>query len=222
MTAQNALSQNYDQITCSDSAAAASAITSVVQSVAAPSVGLQQTAESAVAKTAITISFGIGQEAISASDYLSQKPLEIADWIDPSLRQSYEDATAQARENLRIQEKIALTGVDLNAAAKQAKDLIGKGKGPVYGTNVHSAFEDLVVSMGNPDLNAERSYLLGRDVGRGSLGSTRVDAVLYDNGNIVAVWDLKTGGAKLTSGRVAEIRMALQIGANVPVMEIHP
>lgn len=59
----------------------------------------------------------------------------------------------------------------------------------------------------------------GEEVARGTKGSARIDAGLYNSkGQLVAVFDLKTGGANLTAKQVAHIQK--QTGTNVDVIEI--
>ena len=55
----------------------------------------------------------------------------------------------------------------LLSAATRAADNVGPGSGPVYGTLVHSAFQDEVVALNNPSLFTEQSYLNGAPVGYG-------------------------------------------------------
>ena len=38
---------------------------------------------------------------------------------------------------------------------------------------------------------------------------------------ILAVWDIKTGNARLDAQRVAQLRENLGIGSDVPIIEIH-
>jgi hypothetical protein len=55
----------------------------------------------------------------------------------------------------------------------------------------------------------------------GAQNSVRTDVVMRDgSGNVIAVWDVKTGGARLDMARVLQIRLRLRIDDSVPVMEI--
>jgi hypothetical protein len=71
-------------------------------------------------------------------------------------------------------------------------------------------------------LFTEVSYLNGNIVRRGTLGSIRVDVVYGPSRETpMAIYDLKTGQAKLTSKRVAEIRRHLPPGyQDIPIIEI--
>lgn len=102
----------------------------------------------------------------------------------------------------------------------------------VAGTLKHSEFADLVRGLKNSSVKAEVRYFNGAPVQPGvatPTGSVRLDVVEYDgNGNVIAVYDLKTGSAGLTSGRIAEIRShlpnngLLPNGQLVPVIEVRP
>jgi len=112
---------------------------------------------------------------------------------------------------------------DLAAAASRAQGVVGPGKGPVYGTKVHSAFESEIAALGRSDVFTEVSYLNGQVVPRGTPGSVRLDAVVGSPGAPTAIYDLKTGSAVLTPARVAQIQSHLPSGfQNVPVLELRP
>ena len=85
--------------------------------------------------------------------------------------------------------------VDLGGGAPV---VVGPGKGPVYGTRVHSAFEGEVAALGRSDVFTEVSYLNGQVVPRGTPGSVWLDAVVGSPGAPTAIYDLKTGSAVLT------------------------
>ena len=109
----------------------------------------------------------------------------------------------------------------LTTLASQAIAKIGSGKGSVYGTKVHAAFSKLAAGLkiGGYEIRTEVSYLNGRIVKYGTKGSARIDAGLYNSkGELVQVFDLKTGGARLTSKQVQHIQA--QTRKNVPVTEI--
>ena len=66
----------------------------------------------------------------------------------------------------------------------------------------------------------EQSFSLGDAVRYGAAGSIRSDVVLRDRSGIpIAVYDLKTGNAKLTPSRVREIRDGLG-RQDIPVIEL--
>ena len=75
------------------------------------------------------------------------------------------------------------------------------------------------MKIGKYQIKTELSYLDGKIVKYGTKGSARIDAGLFDSkGRLVAVFDLKTGGAKLTAKQVAHIQK--QTRTNVQVIEI--
>lgn len=60
------------------------------------------------------------------------------------------------------------------------------------------------------------SYLNGEIVKHGTKGSARIDAGLYNSkGELIQVFDLKTGGAKLTSKQVQHIQTQTRIQVTV-------
>ena len=109
----------------------------------------------------------------------------------------------------------------LTKLASQAIAEVGPGRGPSYGTRVHATFSKLVAGLkvGGYEIRTEVSYLNGRIVPFGTKGSARIDAGLYNSkGELVQVFGLKTGGAKLTSKQVQHIQA--QVRKDVPVIEI--
>lgn len=65
------------------------------------------------------------------------------------------------------------------------------------------------------------NYLDGAEVPYGTPGSIRIDVGQYDaNGQIQAVFDLKTGSATLTPARIQQIQQA--VGGQAPVTIIRP
>jgi hypothetical protein len=112
---------------------------------------------------------------------------------------------------------------ELTAAAGRAVETVGPGNGAVYGTQVHGAFEAEVAALSRGDITTEVSYLAGRIVPRGTAGSVRLDVVEGAPTTPTAIYDLKTGSASLTPGRIAQIRSQLPPGyQNIPVQEIRP
>jgi hypothetical protein len=94
-------------------------------------------------------------------------------------------------------------------ALSDAKRVLGAGRGAIFGTKVHTVVERSLHAAGDKVVRAERSYLNGQVVPRGTKGSVRLDAVEGPLDNPVAVFDLKTGNAKLTADRITEIRRHL-------------
>jgi RHS repeat-associated protein len=107
--------------------------------------------------------------------------------------------------------------------ASKAQANVGPGRGPVYGTAVHTEFEDLVQALGDSNVDTEVSYLNGEVVKGGRPGSVRLDVVEGGKKTPTAVYDLKTGSAKLTKARITQIRKNLPaLYRNVPIKEVRP
>ncbi|WP_428264119.1 hypothetical protein [Haliangium sp.] len=109
----------------------------------------------------------------------------------------------------------------LTAAAARARKAVGPGRGHVHGTRVHTAFKAEADALGKSNLRTEVSYLYGIRVPYGRKGSVRLDVVEGSVEAPVAVFDLKTGGARLTSARIKQIRRHLPKGSqDIPIVEI--
>jgi hypothetical protein len=95
----------------------------------------------------------------------------------------------------------------------------------VYGTLVHTRFATEVRARRLPGIgyfDVETTFGLEDDAHYGSKLSIRTDVVLRnDVGDIVAIYDVKTGGAKLTPARIRKIRERAGAADNVPIIEMH-
>jgi hypothetical protein len=100
---------------------------------------------------------------------------------------------------------------------------LGPGAGPIFGIRAHVEFGRRVEELNIPgirDKGIEQSFSLGRAARYGLADSVRTDIVLRDREGIpIAVYDLKTGNARLTPSRVREIRDALG-RPDIPVIEL--
>ena len=103
--------------------------------------------------------------------------------------------------------------------------LLGAVGPALYGTLVHIAFASDVRWQDLPGIGkdgVEQSFSLGTVVRYGLDDSVRTDVVMRNgNGQIIAIWDVKTGNAKLTDARIGEIRDELNVSEDVPVIELH-
>jgi len=96
----------------------------------------------------------------------------------------------------------------LEELSRKAADIVGPGKGPVYGTHVHSALEELikqgVLDKVLPEgMRAEISYVPnGGEANYGTKGSIRVDIIYEVDPDTVYIYELKTGGAALKEPRI--------------------
>jgi hypothetical protein len=100
---------------------------------------------------------------------------------------------------------------------------LGAGSGPIFGIQAHLEFANRVKALNIPGIReegVEQSFSLGDAARYGAAGSIRTDIVLRDRSGIpIAVYDLKTGNAKLTPSRVREIRDGIG-RPNIPVIEL--
>ena len=91
------------------------------------------------------------------------------------------------------------------------------------GIQAHFEFAKRVRALSIPGIRTagvEQSFDLGAVVRYGLDGSVRTDIVLRDRSGIpIAVYDLKTGNAKLTPSRVQELRNAVG-RQDIPVIEL--
>jgi RHS repeat-associated protein len=122
-----------------------------------------------------------------------------------------------------LEETTVNEGQEIQEAADNAKSISGDGKGPQFGTKVHKAFENEINQLKEKGVNvsSEVSYLDGKVVPYGTKGSVRADAVVGDINAPTEVYDLKTGGAKLSKAEIAKYQ------ANLPasvknIIEVKP
>ena len=103
-------------------------------------------------------------------------------------------------------------------------DALPEGSGAVYGIVVHTAFAHAVrmqriLGIGFSDV--ETTFSLADSFRYGSKDSIRTDVILRnDVGDIVAIYDVKTGGATIRPSRADELRAKTRVGSEVPVMEL--
>jgi hypothetical protein len=94
-----------------------------------------------------------------------------------------------------------------------------------YGVAVHAAFATSVRAADYPGIGrdgVEQSFLLNEVVQYGFAGSIRTDVVLRDvTGDVIAIYDVKTGGAVLSSSRADQLRERTGALPNTPVIELH-
>ena len=100
---------------------------------------------------------------------------------------------------------------------------MGPGRGPVYGTKVHSEFANRLTALDRPDVHPEVSYLNGQIVPYSTRGSVRMDVVIGTPEQPTAVFDLKTGSSSLLPGRIEEFREHLPpSSSSIPITEVRP
>jgi len=133
---------------------------------------------------------------------------------------------AQTRINI---ETSALTGIQriddttmkLANTLARVKDVVdyAPNLGPaVYGTEVHTAFAAALRLQQLPGVDVEPTF--GGDY-YGATGSLRPDAVLRnDIGDVIAIYDVKTGEKGIDPIRAAKLRLSAGVGNEVPVIQL--
>jgi len=100
-------------------------------------------------------------------------------------------------------------------------DVVPEWAPPVYGTAVHVHFAAQVKLQGLRGVEVEQSFFDLKPGGYGQSGSIRTDVLLRnDVGDIIAIYDVKTGGAVLTPARVQELRAKTGVGIEIPIIEL--
>lgn len=94
----------------------------------------------------------------------------------------------------------------------------------VFGILVHSDFRRRIEQLDLPGIGqngVEQSWSLEELVRYGLAGSIRTDVYLKGpSGAVLAIYDVKTGNARLTPQRVQELRRAVGASDDVPVIEL--
>ncbi|MDL2218405.1 hypothetical protein LJC27_07065, partial [Christensenellaceae bacterium OttesenSCG-928-M15] len=152
----------------------------------------------------------------------------LKDHVDPAMDAlvigavGYATSTPRKNTPMNQGQGAETTKQKLEKIAKQADQNVA-GSGTVPGTLKHSDFAKQVNSLKDSNLKTEVSYLNGQVVKYGTKGSVRLDVVEYGSkGEIISVYDLKTGTAGLTQSRITEIQSHIPNGSQVPVVEIRP
>lgn len=88
----------------------------------------------------------------------------------------------------------------------------------VYGTTVHTAFAAALRLQGLPGVEVEPTF---SGTFYGAKDSIRPDAVLRnDVGDVVAIYDVKTGEKGIDPIRAARLRLSAGVGNEVPVIQL--
>lgn len=95
----------------------------------------------------------------------------------------------------------------------------------VYGGAVHTSFATSVRAADLPGIGpkgVEQSFKLEEVVTYGVAGSIRTDVVLRNvAGEVIAIYDVKTGGAVLSASRADQLRSHVGAAPYTPVIELH-
>jgi hypothetical protein len=108
----------------------------------------------------------------------------------------------------------------------ETMDFIPESTPQLYGMAVHSVFAASVRSQGLPGIgywDVERTFSLeDSDPRYGLAGSIRTDVVLRnDQGDVIAIYDVKTGDRPLSRARANELRTKTRAEPNTPVFELN-
>ena len=106
-------------------------------------------------------------------------------------------------------------------AANRAWRAVGRGRGAVHGTRVHTEFSKQVRQISKGRLHPEVAYRNVVRVNQNTPSSIRVDVVRGNPNRPKEIYDLKTGNARLTPKRVEQIRRHLpKERRNIPIREV--
>ena len=91
-----------------------------------------------------------------------------------------------------------------------------------YGTKIYTEFAASVGAEGLAGVEVEQTFGLERDASYGAEGSIRTDVLLRDDAsNIIAIYDVKTGEARLKPWRVKELRAMTGTTSDTYVFELN-
>lgn len=113
---------------------------------------------------------------------------------------------------------------DTLARVMGALEYLPKMSPALYGTAVHIAFGVALRLQGLPGVgDIERSFSLDTvDPYYGLAGTIRTDATLRNvQGDIIAIYDVKTGAQTISRARADELRAKTQAAPDTPVFELN-
>lgn len=140
--------------------------------------------------------------------------------------------TGGPRLSPTIDYSTALTGISsIDNVTKALSEMLSKSMqdvgfipesaAAVYGTAVHADFGVRVRLEGIPGVEVEQSFFNNDQRAYGYPGSVRTDVILRnDLGDIIAIYDVKTGRAELSLSRLKELRDHTGVGPGVPVIQL--
>lgn len=126
----------------------------------------------------------------------------------------------------------ALTGIStIDDTTKKLANVLARVKDTVdytsdlspqrYGTKIHAAFAKAVRAQGLPGIapsDVETTFSGNR---YGAKNSVRTDVVLRnDIGDVIAIYDVKTGDKGIDPARAAYLRLKLGVGNEVPIIQM--
>ncbi len=99
-----------------------------------------------------------------------------------------------------------------------------EGFGRAYGQTIHYDFGNAVKAENLRGIGSEGVEHTFPEQGTryGSKGTVRTDIILRnDIGDVIAIYDVKTGTAELDARRVQELRVKTDAGLHIPIIEMH-
>lgn len=171
---------------------------------------------------------GIGRRLEAFVDVGGEGDDELLDAIQPHARLAAASVVADYSKAFtgisRIDKTTQALG-DILERTMQTMSFIPTWTPQVYGTAVHVAFGTAVRFAGLEGIgprDVEHSFVDGHSADYyGEPGSIRTDVVMRnEEGTVIAIYDLKTGNAKLTPARARELRRKTGVGPNVPIIEL--
>lgn len=92
-----------------------------------------------------------------------------------------------------------------------------------YGTKIHTQFAAAVRAEGLANVEVEQTFGLTPNASYGEEDSIRTDVLLRDDtGDIIAIYDVKTGETRLKPWRVRELREMTDTTSGTYVFEVNP
>ena len=121
--------------------------------------------------------------------------------------------------------RIVSTTVKLTSILAHAMDIVEPGSDALtpqeYGRLVHERFADSVRVSGLPGIGYDDVETTFGGEYYGAKGSIRTDVVLRDEtGSVIAIYDVKTGDAKISEKRAAQLRAKVGVDDGVPIYEL--
>ena len=176
--------------------------------------GGQWTSERGSGDGGSVANFGAGGSEATSSDSLSSDVHRVASKV-----------TIDYSEALTGISNIDDTTKDLVDTLAIVVAILPQGSGPLYGTAVHTAFANAVRGQrlaGIGYFDVETTFSLRDGARYGSEGSIRTDIVLRNEaGQIIAIYDVKTGRRGISQARAAELRAKTGTGPEVPIIELN-
>lgn len=122
--------------------------------------------------------------------------------------------------------RIVSTTVKLNTILAHVMDVVEPGSDALtpqeYGRLVHERFADTVRILGIPGIGYDDVETTFGGAYYGAKDSVRTDVVLRDEaGNVIAIYDVKTGMAEMRPARAAQLRVRVGVNNSVPIYQLH-